>query len=164
MALAYGRKYGMAIRIARFQNCYGPEGTWTGGREKAPAAMCRKIAEAEDGGTIEVWGDGTAMRAYTFVDDMTDGIFKLMQSGLEDPVNIGRREYVSVNELIDTVAEVAGKTIHKKYIDGPVGVQARNFTNDLIKTIGWRSKFSLEEGIGQTYPWIEERVMAMAST
>jgi GDP-D-mannose 3',5'-epimerase len=162
MALAYGRKYGMAIRIARFQNCYGPEGTWTGGREKAPAALCRKIAEAEDGGTIEVWGDGSAMRAYTFVDDMTDGIFMLMQSGLEAPTNIGRREYVSVNELVATVADVAGKKINIKHIDGPVGVQARNFKNDLIKSIGWKSKCSLKEGIGQTYPWIEEQVMALA--
>jgi len=160
MALAYGRKYGMAIRIARFQNCYGPEGTWTGGREKAPAAMCRKIAEAEDGGTIEVWGDGTAMRAYTFVDDMTDGIYRLTQSDLEEPTNIGRREYVSVNELIDTVAEVAGKKINRKHIDGPVGVQARNFTNDLIKSIGWESKYSLKDGLGRTYPWIEEQVKA----
>lgn len=160
MALAYGRKYGMAIRIARFQNCYGPEGTWTGGREKAPAAMCRKIAEAEDGGTIEVWGDGTAMRAYTFVDDMTDGIYRLTQSDLAEPTNIGRREYVSVNELIDTVAEIAGKKIHRKHIDGPVGVQARNFTNDLIKSIGWKSEYSLKDGLARTYPWIEEQVLA----
>lgn len=160
MARAFGRKYGMVIRIARFQNCYGPEGTWTGGREKAPAAMCRKIAEAEDGGTIEVWGDGSAMRAYTYVDDMTDGICTLMQSDLDESTNIGRREYVSVNELIATVADVAGKKINMKHIEGPVGVRARNFRNDRIKSIGWKSGYSLREGIARTYPWIAEQVLA----
>lgn len=110
MAMAYGRHYGMQVRIARFQNCYGPEGTWTGGREKAPAAICRKVAEVEDGGTIEVWGDGTAIRSYTYVGDMVDGIFLLMQSDLQGAVNIGCPEYVSVDELVATVAEVVGKT------------------------------------------------------
>ena len=154
MAMAYGRKSGMIVRIARFQNCYGPEGTWTGGREKAPAAMCRKIAEAEDGGTIEVWGDGSAMRAYTLIEDMVDGIYKLMQSDQAAPINIGRREYVSVDQLVTTVAEVAGKTIHIKHIDGPVGVKARNFRNDKIHELGWESKFSLKDGLARTYPWV----------
>ena len=108
-AMAYGRRYGMAIRIARFQNCYGPEGTWRGGREKAPAAICRKVAEVDDGGTIEVWGDGSAVRSYTYVDDMVDGIYRLTQSEIEGPVNIGSPEYVTVNELVDVVAEVAKK-------------------------------------------------------
>ena len=158
MAMAYARNRGMAARVARFQNCYGPRGTWTGGREKAPAAMCRKIAETGDGGTIEVWGDGTAMRAYTFVDDLVDGIYRLMQSDCEEPLNIGRREYVSVDELVAVVAGVAGKTIHIKHVEGPVGVQARNFTNDKIRALGWESRFSLKDGIGRTYPWVAEQV------
>src|SRR6476659_8374096 len=99
-ALAYGRRFGMQVRIARFQNCYGPEGTWTGGREKAPAAICRKVAEAPDGGSVEVWGDGTAIRSYTYVDDLLDGIRLLTASDHPDPVNIGNPEYVSVNELV----------------------------------------------------------------
>ncbi len=127
MAMAYGRRFGIAIRIARFQNTYGPEGTWRGGREKAPAAMCRKLAMAADGGEVEVWGDGTAMRAYTYIDDLVNGIVLLMGSSLENGVNIGRQEYVSVDELIRTVAEVAGKKIAIKHVEGPVGVQARNF-------------------------------------
>lgn len=160
MAMAYGRNRGIVVRLARFQNCYGPEGTWRGGREKAPAAMCRKIAEAEDGGTIEVWGDGTAMRAYTYIDDMIDGIYMLMHSELEGGINIGRQEYVSVDELVQTVARVAGKTVHIKHVEGPVGVQARNFRNDIIKRIGWESRFSLEDGIAQTYPWVAQQVRA----
>ncbi|MCK4494758.1 MAG: NAD-dependent epimerase/dehydratase family protein [Candidatus Aminicenantes bacterium] len=160
MAMAYGRRFGMTIRLARFQNCYGPEGTWRGGREKAPAAMCRKIAEAEDGGTIEVWGDGSAMRAYTYIDDMIDGILMLMASDLENGVNIGRQEYVSVDELVMTVTEVAGKKINIKHVEGPVGVKARNFRVDRINAIGWKSKFSLKEGLSQTYPWVKEQVEA----
>jgi nucleoside-diphosphate-sugar epimerase len=157
MAMAYGRRFGMVVRLARFQNCYGPEGTWRGGREKAPAALCRKIAEAPDGGTIEVWGDGSAMRAYTYIDDMVDGIGRLMRSDLENGVNIGRQEYVSVDDLAATIASVAGKTIHLKHIAGPVGVRARNFTNERITSIGWQSRFSLKEGIARTYPWIKEQ-------
>lgn len=160
MAMAYGRRFGMTIRLARFQNCYGPEGTWRGGREKAPAAISRKIAEAEDGGTIEVWGDGSAMRAYTYIDDMIDGILMLMASDLENGVNIGRQEYVSVDELVMTVAEVAGKKINIKHIEGPVGVKARNFRVDRISAIGWKSKFSLKEGLSQTYPWVKAQVEA----
>ncbi|MDD3926875.1 MAG: NAD-dependent epimerase/dehydratase family protein [bacterium] len=158
MAMAYGRKYGMNVRIARFQNCYGPEGTWTGGREKAPASICRKVAEAADDGMIEVWGDGTAVRSYTHVYDMVDGIYRLMQSDLVGAVNIGCPQYVSVNELVDTVAKVAGKKISIRHIDGPVGVQSRNFSNERIYSIGWKPKVFLEEGIAITYPWIEEQV------
>lgn len=158
MAMAYERNQGMKVRIARFQNCYGPAGTWTGGREKAPAAMCRKIAEVEDGGTIEVWGDGTAVRSYTFVDDMTDGIYLLMHSDLQGAANIGCPQYVTVNELVEAVAEAAGKTIHIKHIDGPVGVQSRNFSNERIYSLGWEAKFDLKAGIAQTYPWIAEQV------
>jgi nucleoside-diphosphate-sugar epimerase len=150
----------MQVRIARFQNCYGPEGTWTGGREKAPAAICRKVAEAEDGGEVEVWGDGTAIRSYTYVGDMVNGIYLLMQSDLEGAVNIGCPQYVSVDELVATVAEVAGKRVHKKYVDGPVGVQSRNFSNERIYSLGWKARVFLKEGIGYTYPWIEEQVKA----
>lgn len=160
MAMAYGRRYGMAVRIARFQNCYGPEGTWRGGREKAPAAMCRKVAEAEDGGTIEVWGDGTAMRAYTYIDDLLDGIRLLMQSDLENGVNIGRQEYVSVDELVQTVASVADKRVNIRHIEGPVGVKARNFRADRIANLGWTSKISLRDGISQTYAWVGRQVEA----
>jgi nucleoside-diphosphate-sugar epimerase len=160
MAMAYGRRSGMIIRLARFQNTFGPEGTWHGGREKAPAALCRKIAEAPDGGTIEVWGDGSAMRAYTYIDDLVDGIVRLMASDLEDGVNIGRPEYVSVDELVQTVAAASGKTIYMKHIAGPVGVKARNFTNARIRSTGWESKFSLRDGIARTYPWIEAQVKA----
>lgn len=157
-ALAYGRRFGIAIRIARFQNCYGPEGTWTGGREKAPAAICRKVAEVEDDGTIEVWGDGTAIRSYTYIDDMLEGIYLLMQSNLESPVNIGCPQYVSVKELVDTVAEVSRKKINVRWVEGPVGVQSRNFSNEKIYSIGWRPKYYLKEGIGLTFPWIDEQV------
>ena len=160
VALAFGRKYGMEVRIARFQNCYGPEGTWTGGREKAPAAICRKVAEATDGGTIEVWGDGKAIRSYTYVDDMVDGICRLTQSSLAGPANIGNPEYVSVAELVSTVAQVAGKTIRIKYVEGPVGVQSRNFSNARIHATGWRARYSLRDGIARTYPWVREQVQA----
>jgi len=158
MALAYGRRYGFQIRIARFQNCYGPEGTWRGGREKAPAAFSRKVAESQDGGTIEAWGDGTAVRSYTYIDDMLEGIYLLMQSEISVPVNIGCPQYVSVKELIDTVAQVAGKQVNVKWVDGPVGVQSRNFNNDKIYSLGWKSKYPLKEGIALTYPWVAEQV------
>jgi GDP-D-mannose 3',5'-epimerase len=160
MALAYGRRFGIQVRIARFQNCFGPEGTWTGGREKAPAAICRKVAEASDGGTVEVWGDGSAIRSYTYVDDMVDGIYRLTQSNLTSPANIGCPEYVSVDDLVRTVADVAGKQIRIVHIDGPVGVQSRNFSNERIYSTGWRSRFSLRDGIARTYPWIEAQVRA----
>ncbi len=160
VALAYARRYPVLVRIARFQNCYGPEGTWTGGREKAPAAICRKVAEACDGGMIEVWGDGTAVRSYIYVDDLIDGVFRLMHSGLADPVNIGSPEYVTVKELVETVARVAGKRITVRYVPGPVGVQSRNFSNRKMEALGWRAKISLEEGIRRTYPWIAEQVKA----
>jgi nucleoside-diphosphate-sugar epimerase len=160
VAQAYERRTNMQVRIARFQNCYGPEGTWTGGREKAPAALCRKVALIPDGGTIEVWGDGSAVRSYTYVSDMVDGIYLLMQSDLHGAANIGCPEYVSVDELAQTVARVAGKKINIKHVEGPVGVQSRNFSNARIYSLGWKSKVSVEEGIRRTYPWIEAQVKA----
>lgn len=159
IAMAYERKYGMAVRIARFQNCYGPYGTWQGGREKAPAAMSRKVAEIKDGGTVEMWGDGTAVRSYTYVDDMVDGIYRLMHSDLIGAANIGCPQYVSVNELLEAVCKVSGKRVKVKHVKGPVGVQSRNFSNERIYSIGWKPKVFLEEGIRRTYPWIEEQVM-----
>jgi nucleoside-diphosphate-sugar epimerase len=158
MAMAYERNQGMTVRIARFQNCYGPFGTWTGGREKAPAAICRKVAEAEDGGTIEVWGDGTAVRSYTYVADMVNGIYRLMHSDLQGAVNIGCPEYVTVDELVKAVAKVSGKTINIKHVEGPVGVQSRNFSNERIYSTGWQAKYYLLDGIAETYPWIEKQV------
>ena len=158
IAMAYERNLGIKVRIARFQNCYGPYGTWTGGREKAPAAISRKVAEIEDGGTIEVWGDGTAVRSYTYVDDMVDGIYTLMQSDLLGAVNIGCPQYVTVDELVEAVAEVAGKTVHIKHVEGPVGVQSRNFSNERIYSLGWQAKHYLKDGIARTYPWVEKQV------
>ena len=158
MALAYGRNTGMVVRIARFQNCYGPEGTWRGGREKAPAAICRKVAMAEDGGEIEIWGDGTAVRLYTYIDDMLDGIRTIMDSDLAEPTIIGSDEAVSVDDLVDTVAAVAGKNIRKKHIDGPVGVQSRHFNKTRLKSTGWRCNHTIRDGIERTYPWVAEQV------
>ncbi len=160
VAMAYGRHYGMKVRIARFENCYGPIGTWRGGREKAPAAICRKVAEAKDGDTIEVWGDGSAVRNFTYVDDLIDGVFRLMHSDFGKPINIGSSEYVTVDELVDTVIEISGKKIDKKYVEGPVGVQSRNFSKKRILSLGWVIKASLKEGIDRTYRWINEQVMA----
>ncbi len=158
MAQAYARHYPINVRIARFQNCYGPEGAWRGGREKAPAAICRKVAMADEGGAVEVWGDGTAIRAFTYVDDLVDGIYALMQSDLEGAVNIGSEEYVPVNELVRTVMEVAGKDLHIQHVEGPVGVQARNFSKARIHSLSWEAEISLREGIERTYPWVLEQV------
>jgi GDP-D-mannose 3',5'-epimerase len=153
------------VRIARFQNCYGPQGTWRGGREKAPAAICRKVAEVPGtSGPIDVWGNGSAVRSYTYVSDMVDGIVLLTRSDLEGPVNIGSPEYVTVEELVSAVAGVAGKEIEPRYIDGPVGVQSRNFSHARIESLGWKAQVSLQEGIALTYPWINDQVQAAAET
>jgi GDP-D-mannose 3',5'-epimerase len=157
VARAYQRNKGMTVRIARFQNCYGPYGTWRGGREKAPAALCRKIAAVPDGGTIEVWGDGTAMRVFTYVDDLVDGIRLLMDSDVAEPTNIGSDERVSVNGLVALVAEVAGKAVKVRHVDGPVGVHARNHSSKRIRSMGWTDRHTLRQGIAKTYPWIKEQ-------
>ena len=164
VGMAYGRRYGMKVRIARFENCYGPEGTWTGGREKAPAAICRKVTEVKDGDAIEVWGDGTAIRVFTYVDDLVNGIYTLMQSNLDGPVNIGCDERVTVADLVRTVIEVSGKRLNIRYVPGPVGVHARNFSKGRIKSLGWEAKVSLREGIGYTYRWIEAQVKRQQET
>jgi len=155
---AYGRRYPLAVRIARFQNCYGPEGTWTGGREKAPAAICRKVAQADNGGVVDVWGDGTAVRSYIYVDDLVDAVVQLMRSDVAGPTNIGSPEYVSVRELVETAIDISGKQLRMRYVDGPVGVQSRNFSNVRIYSTGWRPKTSLRDGIRTTYEWIQEQV------
>lgn len=160
MALNYGSKYGFQVRIARLQNCFGPEGTWYGGREKAPAAICRKVAEAEDGGTIEIWGEGGAVRSYTYIDDTLEGILRLMNSGIQTPANIGNSEYISVKELVSITANAAGKRIGIRSVEGPVGVESTNLSHEKILATGWRARFSTEKGIRLTYPWIEKQVLA----
>ena len=154
---SYAREGRFQARIARFQNCYGPQGTWKGGREKAPAALCRKVAESTDG-TIEVWGDGTAVRSFVYVDDLVDGVRRLVDSDCSDPTNIGTREYVSVRELVQLVASAAGKEIDPVWVPGPVGVQNRNFSNDRIESLGFDPKFKLAEGLANTYRWIANQV------
>lgn len=158
MAYAFMRNRGIEVRIARFQNCYGPEGTWDGGREKAPAALCRKVVQAEDGSSIEVWGDGSAIRAYTYVDDLVDGIYLLMQSDMREPVTIGSSEFVTVDQLAATAINISGKQIRVDHIDGPVGVQARILDKTRIQSLGWQAKVSFADGLGKTYAWIETQV------
>jgi len=153
--LAYNRNHGIPVRVARYHNIFGPEGTWDGGREKAPAAICRKVAYAEDTDTIEVWGDGKQTRSFLFIDECIEATRRLMDSEFIGPVNIGSEEMVTINQLVDTAAKVAGKNIDKKHIDGPLGVRGRNSNNDLIrKELGWDYSMTLEEGIGKTYNWI----------
>lgn len=159
-ALTYARHYPIEVRIARFQNIFGPEGTWCGGREKAPAAICRKVARAQDDTSIEVWGDGSALRCYTYVDDLVDGVYLLMQSDIGTPTNIGSDGIVSVNDLAQTIIDVSGKNLTIKHVDGPVGVQARYFKKDKIKSLGWKPRVSFRKGIEQTYHWIEQEVQA----
>ena len=158
VALAYGRRSAMAVRIARLQNCYGPLGAWRGGREKAPAAICRKVAEARAGDAIEVWGDGSAVRCFTYVDDVVDGIHRLMHSDLDGPVNIGSSEYVTVDQLAATVIDVAEKQVEVVHVDGPVGVRSRNFSTARIASTGWRARHDLRAGIERTYPWVAAQV------
>lgn len=159
IAKAYEHKYGMVVRIARFQNCYGPEGAWRGGREKAPAALSRKVALAKDGDSVDIWGDGLAIRNFIYVDDLTEGIVMLMRSNIDEPTNIGTREYVNVRQLLETIADVAGKKIAIHSIEGPVGVASRNFSINRISSIGWAPKFTLHDGIAITYPWVAKQVI-----
>ncbi|MCG8468123.1 MAG: NAD-dependent epimerase/dehydratase family protein, partial [Gemmatimonadetes bacterium] len=163
LALAFGRETGMAVRIARFQNCYGPLGTWQGGREKAPAALSRKVAMADDGGEIEVWGDGSASRTYIFVEDLCRGVLSLMDSSVEDPVNIGTDELVSVDELAQAVIATSGKKLVVRHVDGPVGVMARYHSTERIRSTGWEPRVTFEEGIRRTYGWVAEQVNAGAT-
>ena len=158
--LAYSRNYGIPVRIARYHNIFGPEGTWNGGREKAPAAICRKVAELpKDGGTIEVWGDGLQTRSFLLVDECVEATYRLVQSDFSGPVNIGSEEMVSINDLVDIAAKVSGKKVNKKHIEGPLGVRGRNSNNDLIREkLDWDYTLTLEEGIRRTYNWINSQL------
>jgi len=159
--LAYNRNHGIPVRIARYHNIFGPEGTWQGGREKAPAAICRKVAYLpEQGGAIEVWGDGLQTRSFLFIDECIEATRRLMDSDFMGPVNIGSEEMVTINELVDTAARVAGKEVRKMHkLDAPLGVRGRNSNNDLIREkLGWDYEQTLEEGIRKTYNWIKEQI------
>ncbi len=161
MYLAYKRNYGMEVHIARFHNIFGPEGSWNNGKEKSPAAMCRKVAQAKDGGTIEMWGDGKQTRSYLYIDECLNGVRKLMDSDFEGPVNIGSEEMVSINELAEMVMKIAGKKLKIKHIKGPLGVRGRSSDNRLIKKkLGWAPSTKLYDGLAQTYAWINEQVKA----
>tara|TARA_R110002012_G_scaffold275373_1_gene461957 strand:+ start:747 stop:1778 length:1032 start_codon:yes stop_codon:yes gene_type:complete len=155
--LAYNRNYNIPIRIARFHNIFGPLGTWDGGREKSPAAICRKVIQSN--GEIEIWGTGNQTRSFLYIDECIEGVRKLMESNFSDPVNIGSDEMVTINQLVDIAAGVEGKTINKKHIDGPLGVAGRNSDNNLIlEKIGWAPDFPLAKGIEKTYRWIKEQI------
>lgn len=160
MTTYYGEDHGMDVRIVRFHNIYGPLGTWEGGREKSPAAICRKVAMAEDGGAIEVWGDGEQTRSYCYIDDCVEGLLRIMESGYTQPINLGRDEMVSINELVDTVCQIAGKKLAKRHdLTKPQGVRGRNSDNTLQrKILGWEPKIDLAAGLALTYPWIYARL------
>ena len=157
---AYSRNHGIPVRVARYHNIFGPEGTWEGGREKAPAAICRKVAYLpQKGGAIEVWGDGLQTRSFLFIDECIEATRRLMDSDFMGPVNIGSEEMVTINELVETAARVSKKEVHKVHIDGPLGVRGRNSNNDLIREkLGWDYSQTLEEGIRKTYNWIQEQI------
>jgi len=159
---AYHRDYGLDVRIARFHNIYGPMGTYKGGREKAPAALCRKVAEAEDGGSIEIWGDGKQTRSFLYIADALDAIWKLMDSDITEPLNIGSNQLISISELADIIIAISGKQITKTFdLSGPQGVRGRNA--DLVKIkqlLDWSPKITYKEGLEKTYRWIESMVNA----
>jgi nucleoside-diphosphate-sugar epimerase len=157
--LAFARNYGLTVRIARFHNIFGPQGTWTGGKEKAPAAMCRKVAEVLEGGEIEVWGDGQQTRSFLYIDECVEGILRLMRSDFEGPVNIGSEEMVTINQLAQYAIDISGKNITIKNIDGPTGVRGRNSDNALIQEkLGWSPTDPLYEGLIETFEWIDKQV------
>ncbi len=154
--LAYNRNYDMECRVARYHNIFGPLGTWQGGKEKAPAAMCRKVAMAEDGGKIEVWGDGKQTRSFLYIDECLEGTTRLLRSDFEGPVNIGSDEMVTINGLAEMVIDIANKDIAVENIPGPLGVRGRNSDNNLIREkLGWAPSQTLREGMEKTYAWIE---------
>ena len=157
--LAFSRNYGLNVRIARFHNIYGPEGTWRGGKEKAPAAICRKVAEAKDGEEIEIWGDGEQTRSFLYIDECVEGIQRLVESDFTGPVNIGSDEMVTINQLVDIAIQIEGKNLVKKYVPGPLGVRGRNSDNRLIKEkLKWKPIYSLDRGIANTYRWIKSQI------
>jgi GDP-D-mannose 3', 5'-epimerase len=157
--LAYQRNHGIEARVGRFHNIFGPEGTWRGGKEKSPAALCRKVAESKDGGTIEVWGDGKQTRSFLYIDECVEGILKLTHSDFSGPVNIGSDEMISINNLAAMVAEISGKKISISNIPGPLGVRGRNSDNTLIKEkLNWAPSVPLKVGITKTFTWIADQV------
>jgi GDP-D-mannose 3', 5'-epimerase len=163
--LSYMRNYGVAVRIARFHNIFGPEGTWTGGKEKAPAAICRKVAETDDGDEIEIWGDGEQTRSFLFIDECIEGVRRLMNSEFTGPVNIGSEEMVTINQLATTVMQIAGKRLSIRHISGPLGVRGRNSDNRLIaEKLRWKPTRSLREGLEKTYRWVDEQVAVSRSS
>ncbi len=160
MYLAYGRNYGTPVRIARYHNIFGPEGAWNDGKEKAPAAICRKVAEAPDGGAIEIWGDGLQTRSFLYIDECLEGSTRLMRSDWTGPVNIGSDQQVSINELAGLAMDIAGKRLTLEHIPGPLGVRGRNSDNRLIaERLGWKPARPLREGLEKTYAWIEGQVV-----
>lgn len=157
--LAYQRNHGLECRIARFHNIFGPEGSWSDGREKAPAAICRKVAEAPDGGEIEIWGDGEQTRSFLYIDECLEGVLRLTRSGFAGPVNIGSDEMVSINRLVDMVCEIAGKSLTKRHVPGPLGVRGRNSDNSLIRAeLDWAPSAALRSGLEKTYSWVAGKV------
>lgn len=158
--LAYQRNYGLTVRIARYHNIFGPEGSWNDGKEKAPAALCRKVAMANDG-IIEIWGDGKQTRSFLYIDECIEGTIRLMRSSFSHPVNIGSEEMVTIDQLADLIAEIANRQIEKRHIPGPVGVRGRNSDNRLIReALGWAPECSLRDGLVRTYNWIYSQVKA----
>jgi nucleoside-diphosphate-sugar epimerase len=162
--LTYGRNYGMQTRVARYHNIFGPEGTWKDGKEKAPAAICRKVASARSGDAIDIWGDGKQTRSFLYVDECVEGTIRLMRSDFTGPVNIGSEEMVTIDTLVDVVSDIAGKRIEKNHIPGPVGVRGRNSDNRLIQErLGWAPSKPLREGLEKTYAWIEQQLLRNAA-
>jgi len=159
--LSFQRNYGINVRVARYHNIFGPQGTWTGGREKAPAAVCRKVAEATPGGQIEIWGDGSQTRSFLYIDECLEGTTRLTRSDFSGPVNIGSEERVTIDDLVDIVCDIAGKKLEKTHVPGPTGVRGRNSDNRLIKEkLNWQPTRPLREGLEKTYAWIERQVMS----
>lgn len=157
--LAYGRNHGMEVRVARYHNIFGPEGSWNDGREKSPAAMCRKVAMAEDGSAIEIWGDGKQTRSFLYVDECLEATLRLTRSDWVGPVNIGSEEMVSINQLVSIVADIAGKRVELEHVPGPLGVRGRNSDNALYREkLGWEPTLPLRAGLEKTYAWISEQV------
>jgi GDP-D-mannose 3',5'-epimerase len=158
--LSYNRNHGMQARVARYHNIFGPEGTWDGGKEKAPAALCRKIASTKSSGEIEIWGDGLQTRSFLYVDECVEGTLRLLRSDFTGPVNVGSEEMVTINQLAEMIADIAGKSIALNHIPGPTGVRGRNSDNRLIKErLGWQPSKALRTGLENTYEWIERQVM-----
>jgi len=159
---AFARNYGLDVHIARFHNIFGPEGTWQGGKEKAPAALCRKVAEQANGGEIEIWGDGEQTRSFLYIDECIEAVRRLMASPFKGPVNIGSEEMVTINNMARMIMKIAGKDLSIKHIPGPLGVRGRNSDNKVIREkLGWGPSQRLYDGLAKTYPWIVSQIAAL---